>query len=134
MRSATNEASVRVWLPVAVVLLALLMTVAHAPAQSPAVDDNTVRTAEGGDKAEATLAEMKDSGRRTVMRKVAWASLGMILLLIIFVVVVMILSRRMRVRYLGWNRKVKFNKLWDVWWTRPGEKPPNKGKKPDADN
>ncbi|KPJ53784.1 MAG: hypothetical protein AMS16_05115, partial [Planctomycetes bacterium DG_58] len=65
---------------------------------------------------------------RDVMRTLAWISLCIILLLIIFVVVVMILNRRLRIRYLGWDRKIKFSKLWDVWWQKSEEGPDEKGK------
>ena len=117
----------RTWLGASAVLLAVLVTASHVWAQAPGTDDN-----EPASKARRTLLEVKEANRRAAMRKVAWASLGMILLLIIFVVVVMILNRRMRMRYLGWDRKITFNKLWDVWWTKTDDKSRDKPGKPDA--
>jgi len=127
----------RTWLGASAVLLAVLVTASLALAQAPTTDDTAVRTAEDDETAvgPATAADARqarEADRRAAMRKVAWASLGMILLLIIFVVVVMILNRRMRMRYLGWDRKITFNKLWDVWWTKTDDKSRDKPGKPDA--
>ena len=86
----------------------------NGPAFRAAPDDNlTVR---------APLDPKKAALRREVTRKVAFASMAIILILIICIVTIMIYSRRMRIRYLGYYRKVRFNRIWDVWWQKPGEK------------
>ena len=104
--------------------LALLATAASASAApsdnatlAPALDNATAAHA-------AQLAHEKQ--RRAVMRKVAGASLAIILVLICFVVGVMIVTRRLRIRYLHYDRPVTFNRLWDVWWGggRDREGPP----------
>ena len=127
MRSATSE-GVR-WACV-LVLLAALTPFAVRPtsllAQQPALDNQSERLTAPVDAEEGEPS--KDQQRRSVMRKVAWAALCMILLLIVFIVVVMIMSRRMRIRYLGWDRRIKFNKLWDVWWHKSEEEPDEKSK------
>ncbi len=66
----------------------------------------------------------RDRNRKAAMRKVAGASLVIILVLICFVVGVMIVSRRMRIRYLHYDRPVRFSRLWDVWWDRDRRPPP----------
>ena len=66
---------------------------------------------------------------RDIMRTVALVSLCLILVLIIFVVSLMIASRRFRVWARGWNRKIGFGKLQDVWWQGP-EKDGSPKKKP----
>jgi len=42
----------------------------------------------------------------------------LVLILIVFIIVLMIANRRLRARYLGWHKKVRFKKLWDVWWSK----------------
>jgi hypothetical protein len=85
-------------------------------------DNVTVGTAPASDN---------ETARRRAMRRVAASSLLMILILILFAVLVMMSTRRLRIRYLGWNRRVKFNKIWDIWWQKPEEKhPPGKDKPP----
>jgi len=133
MSSATSE---RRWLlGAAAILLAAAPLLARParelsaqPTSGPGVvqvresDNGTVGTAPA-DKTGATW--------RHAMRRVAAASLFIILLLILFVVLVMISTRRLRIRYLGWDRRVRFNKIWDIWWQKPEEKhPPGKDKPP----
>lgn len=84
---------------------------AESPVFAPAPDNATIALRED----EAARAE-RDKRRRNVMKRVAVVSLVLILVLICFVVVVMILTRRMRIRYLHYDRKVTFGRLWDVWW------------------
>jgi len=90
---------------------ATTMRAEEAPPARPAIADETADT-------DAKAEKKDDKGRRDVARKVAAVSLILILVLIIFVVTVMIVSRRMRARYLGWHRKIRFSKLWDVWWSK----------------
>lgn len=127
MRSATSEGIRRACV---LVLLAALTPLAIRPttllAQQPALDNQSERLTGPADANEG--GPSKDEQRRSVMRKVAWAALCIILLLIIFVVVVMIVSRRMRIRYLGWDRRITFSKLWDVWWHKSEEEPDEKSK------
>ena len=73
--------------------------------------------------------ENSDEVRRDIMRIVARVSLCLILVLIIFVVSLMIASRRFRVWARGWNRKIGFGKLQDLWWQGP-EKDGSPKKKP----
>jgi len=122
-------------LPVlAAAVLALLNCSGSLEAQAPpAADEATVAEGPTTDIMDADTRPdeaLRHKKRREVLRKVALASLVIILLLIIFAVVVMIGSRRMRIRYLGWDRKVKFGKIWDVWWGKPEEHKPDGKKKP----
>ena len=127
MRFATSEGIRRA----CVLVLLAALTLQAGPrtrllAEQPPGDNQSERLTAPVDAEEGEPS--KDQKRRSVMRRVAWAGLCMILLLIVFIVVVMILSRRMRIRYLGWDRRIKFNKLWDVWWHRSEEKPDEKNK------
>ena len=127
MRFATSEGIRRA----CVLVLLAALTLQASPrmrllAEQPPSDNQSERLTAGPDAEEGEPS--KDQKRRSVMRRVAWAALCMILLLSVFIVVVMIMSRRMRIRYLGWDRRIKFNKLWDVWWHRSEEKPDEKNK------
>lgn len=109
----------------AALLAALAALSWGARAQSPAPSgDNAVVAAPAADNATAAAAAAREKARRATMRKVAIASLVSILLLICFVVVVMIVTRRLKIRYLHYDRKVKFQPPEDLWW----QSPPDKGK------
>ena len=96
----------------------------------PAGEPALVRESDNVTAGTAAVKE-KEAARRHAMRRVAATSLLIILILIIFTVTVMICTRRMRIRYLGWDRRIKFNKIWDIWWQKPEErKPPGKDKPP----
>ena len=69
----------------------------------------------------ATEAQKKLKEKKALARKVAWASLCIILLLIIFTVFVMIYSRRTRTRYLKQYQRIRYSKIWDVWWQKSGK-------------
>jgi|GEM_PF-5529645 hypothetical protein len=97
------------------------------PAAQVREGDNTTVTGPGA----AAPADDKETARRRAMRRVAASSLLIILILILFIVVVMMSTRRLRIRYLGWNRRIRFNRIWDIWWQKPEEKhPPGKDKPP----
>ena len=133
MKPATNDGAGRTLCMLPAAVLAALLTLSAISAGT--TPDNVTARESGSDNlaAEASPAAEKtrEAQRRAVMRKVAWTSLGIILILIIFVVVVMILSRRMRIHYLGWDRRITFSKLWDVWWQKPEEKPDDADKPKD---
>ena len=102
-----------------------------ACARTPAPSgDNAVVAAPAADNATAAAAAAREKKRRATMRKVAIASLVCILLLICFVVAVMIATRRLKIRYLHYDRKVKFHPPEDLWWRKPGDpdKPSGDGK------
>ena len=84
---------------------------------APALDNETVSHA-------AALA--REKARTTALHKWAAAALIMFLVLICFIVGVMIVTRRLRIRYLHYDRPVKFSRLWDVWWGRGDGKDPPK--------
>jgi uncharacterized integral membrane protein len=83
----------------------------------PVVDESAVPVADN-----AAAEDGKSPEHREALRKVAWAAMFIVLILIVFVVFLMIVSRRLRSRYLGWHRKVRFKGLWDVWWSKGGRK------------
>lgn len=132
MRPAANDGATRAWCMLPAAALAALLTLSVISAGTTP-DNVTAResdsdhlTAEASPAAEKTV----EAKRRAVIRNVAWTSLGIILILIIFVVVVMILSRRMRIHYLGWDRRITFSRLWDVWWQKTDRKPEDRDNEP----
>lgn len=91
----------------------------NAPVLREGVADNVTAKA-AGVAAEAEKAKKKRAG----VRKWAAVSLIIILFLIIVVALIMIVTRRLRIRYLGYDRKVEFGKVEDLWWKKPEEPPP----------
>ena len=114
----------------------------NAPQPPPSSDNVVMAPARQGDAAASPAQDnamtgcllsadlAKERARRAVWRKVAAASLLSILLLIIFTVFVMIYSRRMRIRYLGYYRRIRFSRIWDVWWQKPEKRPGGRDKPP----
>jgi hypothetical protein len=102
----------------AVVLAALVLTTAWAA--RVAASDKTPTT--GHDPLMLQPGRTADNdiidARRRAVRTVATVSLVLILILIVLVVLLMIANRRLRAQYLGWHRKIRFKKLWDVWWSK----------------
>ena len=112
------------------VALALAACPPGARAQGAAPEaDNNIHFAPVSDNAPAATADRAQL-RKTAMKKVALVSLLLILLLLCFIVVVMIVTRRMRIRYLHYDRKVTFGRLWDVWWSPRGGASGDAKKKP----
>ena len=104
----------RRWLTI--LALAALMTLSAprlvaSAAESPAAEP--VTTILTGDD-DSDIGDV----RRDAVRTVATVSMILILIMIVFVVILMIANRRLRVQYLGWRRKIRFKKLWDVWWSK----------------
>jgi len=133
MSSEMNDRILQIFCVLAVVV-ALLNCAGSLEAQAlPTGDSASVAEGPEADVMDADTRPdeaLQHKERRDALRKVALASLVIILLLIIFIVVVMIGSRRMRTRYLGWHRKIRFGKIWDVWWGKSEEQKPGGKKKP----
>jgi heme/copper-type cytochrome/quinol oxidase subunit 2 len=126
-----NETRERTWiLPLFAAAALLFLRVQSELSAQPIPTGDTAAIREADNATAPTAPEKQEqAARRRVMRRVAATSLLIILILIIFVVIVMISTRRMRIRYLGWDRSIKFNKIWDIWWQKPEEgKPPGKDK------
>jgi hypothetical protein len=131
-----NERFVAMRLPAVALLAAAVMISASrglsAETRPAGAADSSVSSqdasdnAPGGASTDTHEARLKKQ-RRDAVRKVAVVSLFIILVLIVFVVTLMIVTRRLRVRYLGWDRGIKFGKIWDVWWQKP--EPPKPGEK-----
>ncbi|HUV38280.1 MAG TPA: hypothetical protein VMY39_01640 [Planctomycetota bacterium] len=120
--------SVRVPMVAALLVLCLAAWVPVSAAEpAPTGADDNLTTPSAGATATPDPADddaKKDQARRDLARRVAALAIVLTLILVVFIVTVMITSRRLRARYLGWHRKIRFRKLWDVWWSK--EKPKEK--------
>lgn len=135
MSSEANDAHVKTRVLVLAAVLTLLPATVGPLQVKPACAQQGTALAnpEADNTPSGALSDTqaRDARRRQALRKVALASLAIILILIICIVTIMIFSRRMRIRYLSYYRKIKFNRIWDVWWQKSGKTPDDTDKPTD---
>ncbi len=132
-RAMTDALRLTLLAALALIAVAPAMAARAAEAAPPRASTDDVRIEPLADNATAAAPPApvdRQKARRAALRKVAAVCLILILLLICFIVVVMITTRRMRIRYLHYDRKVTFSRLWDVWWHPRGDASADAKQKP----